>query len=154
RTSSCSGRANRRRNARPNDDGGHALASSWLQIHHTRGRSGHMRDDENLTAERATFVTHLACSASGARHGADELHNLSRERTPLLVPTDLAAAKKAWSRGARARGPRDLGRYRGLLPVRRARDIVSLGERVTPIMAMPRLAKTLKATEILVKDES
>jgi threonine synthase len=112
-----------------------------------------MRDDENLTTERATFVTHLECSATGARYAADELHNLSRERKPLLVRYDLASVKKALSKEALARRPRDLWRYRELLPVRRARDIVSLGEPVTPIMAMPRLAKTLTAAEILVKDE-
>src|SRR5262249_43969183 len=123
---------------------------------HDQGRHGrrHMRDDENLTAERATFVTHLECSATGARYAADELHNLSRERKPLLVRYDLAGVKKALSKEALERRPRDLWRYRELLPVRRARDIVSLGEPVTPIMAMPRLAKTLNATEILVKDES
>src|SRR5262245_40853334 len=122
---------------------------------HDERRHGrrHMRDDENLTAERATFVTHLECSATGARYTADELHNLSRERKPLLVRYDLAGVKKALSKEALARRPRDLWRYRELLPVRRARDIVSLGEPVTPIMAMPRLAKTLNATEILVKDE-
>jgi len=113
-----------------------------------------MRDDENCTTERATFVTHLECSATGARYAADELHNLSRERKPLLVRYDLAGIKKALTKEALARRPRDLWRYRELLPVRRARDIVSLGEPVTPIMVMPRLAKTLKATEILVKDES
>jgi threonine synthase len=113
-----------------------------------------MRDDENLTTERASFVTHLECSATGARYAADELHNLSRERKPLLVRYDLAGIKKALTKEALARRPRDLWRYRELLPVRRARDIVSLGEPVTPIMAMPRLANALKATEILVKDES
>src|SRR5881396_2835307 len=113
-----------------------------------------MRDDENLTAERPTFVTHLECSATGARYAADELHNLSRERKPLLVRYDLAGVKKALTKEALARRPRELWRYRELLPVRRARDIVSLGEPVTPIMVMPRLAKTLKANEILVKDES
>jgi threonine synthase len=105
-----------------------------------------MRDDENLITERASFVTHLECSATGARYAADEL--------PLLVRYDLAGIKKALTKEALARRPRDLWRYRELLPVRRARDIVSLGEPVTPIMAMPRIAKTLKATEILVKDES
>ena len=34
----------------------------------------------------------------------------------------------------------DLWRYRELLPVRRAQDIVSLGEAVTPLVAMPKLA--------------
>jgi threonine synthase len=52
-----------------------------------------------------------------------------------------------------ARRPRDLWRYRELLPVRRAEDIVSLGEAMTPIVAMPKLARMLGAGEILVKDE-
>ncbi|HET7021456.1 MAG TPA: threonine synthase [Xanthobacteraceae bacterium] len=113
-----------------------------------------MRDDENLTAERPTFVTHLECSATGARYRADELHNLSRERKPLIVRYDLDGVKKALSKEALARRPSDLWRYRELLPVRRARDIVSLGEPVTPLLALPRLAKALHAGEILVKDES
>ena len=112
-----------------------------------------MRDDDNLTAERPTFVTHLECSAMGARYPADELHNLSRERKPLLVRYDVEAIKKALRKEALARRPRDLWRYRELLPVRRARDIVSLGEPVTPILTLPRLAKTLAAGDILVKDE-
>jgi threonine synthase len=113
-----------------------------------------MRDDENLTAERPTFVTHLECSASGARYPADELHNLSRERKPLIVRYDLDGVKKALSKEALARRPSDLWRYGELLPVRRARDIVSLGEPVTPILTLPRLAQRLPAGEILVKDES
>ena len=113
-----------------------------------------MRDDDNLTAERPSFVTHLACSATGARYPADELHNLSRERKPLLVRYDLEAIKKGLSKQTLAGRPRDLWRYRELLPVRRAADIVSLGEPVTPILVLPRLAKTLAAGDILVKDES
>src|SRR5262249_59990793 len=113
-----------------------------------------MRDDENLTAERATFVTHLECSATGARYAADELHNLSRERKPLLVRYDLAGVKKALSKGALARRPRDLWRYRELLPVRRARDIVSLGEPITPLLTLPRLPKPLHPGQLVANDES
>jgi len=112
-----------------------------------------MRDDENLTTERATFVTHLECAATGERHGADELHNLSRAGKPLLVRYDLAGVRKALSKEALAARPRDLWRYRELLPVRRTKDIVSLGEPVTPLVSMPRLAARLRAGEILVKDE-
>src|SRR5438128_1597099 len=65
-----------------------------------------MRDDENLTAERPTFVTHLECSARGARYAADELHNLSREGKPLLVRYDLGGIKKALSKEALTRPPR------------------------------------------------
>ena len=112
------------------------------------------RDDENLTVERPTFVTHLECSMTGERYPADELHNLSRAGKPLLVRYDLAGVKKSLSREALAQRPHDLWRYRELLPVRRIEDIVSLGEAVTPIVAMPKLAKMLATTEILVKDES
>jgi threonine synthase len=111
------------------------------------------RDDENLTVERPTFVTHLECSATGERYPADELHNLSRAGKPLLVRYDLAGVKKSLSREALAQRPHDLWRYRELLPVRRVENIVSLGEAITPIVAMPKLAKKLTVAEILVKDE-
>jgi len=111
------------------------------------------RDDENLTVERPTFVTHLECSATGERYPADELHNLSRAGKPLLVRYDLAEVKKSLSREALAQRPHDFWRYRELLPVRRVENIVSLGEAITPIVALPKLAKKLTAAEILVKDE-
>jgi threonine synthase len=113
-----------------------------------------MRDDENLTAERPTFVTYLECSATGERHAADQRHNLSRAGKPLLARYDLAGVKKALSKEALARRPRDFWRYRELLPVRHAQHIVSLGEALTPIVAMSKLARGLAATDILVKDES
>jgi threonine synthase len=109
--------------------------------------------DENLTAERASFVTHLECAYTGERHNADEVHNLSRAGKPLLVRYDLAGVAKALSRAELARRPPDLWRYRELLPVRRAADIVSLGEAVTPIVPLPKISARLAAAEILVKDE-
>jgi threonine synthase len=86
-----------------------------------------VRHDENLTAERPTFVTHLECSATGEHYPADQVHNLSRTGKPLLVRYDLAGVKKALSKSALAERPPDLWRYRELLPVRRTADIVSLG---------------------------
>jgi threonine synthase len=112
-----------------------------------------MRDDENLLTQRATFVTHLECSQTGERHRADELHNLSRAGKPLLVRYDLDAIRNALSKPALAQRPHDLWRYRELLPVRRAEHIVSLGEAVTPLVAMRKLAADLHAGQILVKDE-
>jgi threonine synthase len=111
-----------------------------------------MRDDDNLTTERPTFVTHLECAATGERYPADELHNLSRAGKPLLVRYDLAAVAKALSKEALRERPPDLWRYRELLPVRRKENIVSLGEAMTPIVRMPKLAARL-GVEILIKDE-
>jgi threonine synthase len=109
--------------------------------------------EDNLTAERPTFVTHLECAATGERYPADELHNLSRAGKPLLVRYDLDGVKKALSKDALARRVPDLWRYRELLPVRRIEDIVSLGEAMTPVVALPKMARKLGSGEILVKDE-
>ena len=112
-----------------------------------------MQYDDNLTTERPTFVTHLECAVTGRRHPADEIHNLSRARKPLLVRYDLDGVKSAVSKDKLASRPPDLWRYRELLPVRRVQDIVSLGEAMTPLLPLPKLAAKLRGGEILVKDE-
>jgi threonine synthase len=112
-----------------------------------------VRHDENLIAERPTFVTHLECAATGEHYPADVVHNLSRAGKPLLVRYDLAGVKKALSKTALAARPPDLWRYRELLPVRRTADIVSLGEAMTPLVALGKLAEKLGGGELLVKDE-
>jgi threonine synthase len=109
--------------------------------------------DDNLTIERPTFVTHLECSETGERYPADQIHNLSRAGKPLLVRYDLDGVGKALSKEALAQRPADLWRYRELLPVRRVQDIVSLGEVMTPLVRLPRLAAKLGGAELLVKDE-
>jgi threonine synthase len=109
--------------------------------------------DENLTAERPTFVTHLECAATGERHSADEVHNTSRAGKPLLVRYNLAGVKMALSKEKLATRPPDLWRYREFLPVRRVQDIVSLGEPMTPLLPLPKISKKLRGGEILVKDE-
>jgi threonine synthase len=112
-----------------------------------------VRHDENLTAERPTFVTHLECSETGEHYPADQIHNLSRVGKPLLVRYDLAGVRKALTKDALRARPADLWRYRELLPVRRAEHIVSLGEAATPILVLRKLAAKLGGVELLVKDE-
>jgi threonine synthase len=109
--------------------------------------------DENLTVEHPTFVTHLECSYTGERYPADEVHGLSRAGKPLLVRYDLDGVRKALTKDALAKRPPDFWRYRELLPVRRIADIVSLGEAMTPLVALPRVAAGAGASELLVKDE-
>src|SRR6478609_3566936 len=112
-----------------------------------------MPHDDNLKARLPSFVTHLECAMTGERHEADQVHNLSRAGKPLLVRYDLAGIRKALSKETLANRAPDLWRYRELLPVRKTENIVSLGETMTPIVAMPRLSKKLGGGEILVKDE-
>jgi threonine synthase len=105
-----------------------------------------------------TFVTHLECSLTGERYPADQLHGLSKAGKPLLVRYDLDGIRRALPRDALASRPQTLWRYREMLPVRRAENILSLGEVVTPLIPLPRIASRLAAKgkkpgEILVKDE-
>ena len=112
-----------------------------------------MKHDDNLTAERATFVTHLECSITGARYEADRLHGLSEAGRPLLVRYDLEGVRSTLTREELARRPMDMWRWRELLPVRHAGNVVSLGENATPIISLPATSSRLGGGELLVKDE-
>ena len=117
-----------------------------------------MPDYEWTGTELPTFVTHLECSLTGERYPADQLHGLSKAGKPLLVRYDLDGVRRAFPRDALASRPQTLWRYREMLPVRRAENVLSLGEVVTPLIPLPRLASRLapkgqEPGEILVKDE-
>ena len=99
-----------------------------------------VKDNDNLTIERPTFVTHLECAMEGDHYPADQVHNLSKAGKPLLVRYDLQGVKKALSKDALRERPADMWRYRELLPVRKTADIVSLGEVTTPLIRLPKLA--------------
>src|ERR1700694_192203 len=102
-----------------------------------------VKQHDNLPTEPPTFVTHLECAMEGDHYPADQIHNLSKAGKPLLVRYDLAGVKKALTNEALARPPRDLCRYREMLPVRRVSDIVTLGELTTPLIRLPKLAKKI-----------
>jgi threonine synthase len=103
-----------------------------------------------------TFVTHLECGLTGERYPADTLQTLSRAGRPLLVRYDLDGLRRALSKETLAARPQTMWRYREMLPVRRAENVLSLGEVVTPLIDLPKIANRLRLRsggEILVKDE-
>ena len=103
--------------------------------------------------DSATFVSHLECSMTGDRYDADRLHGLSAVGRPLLVRYDLDGVRAAMTKEVLATRPRDLWRYRELLPVRHDLNIVSLGENETPLISLPKIARQSGVAEIIVKDE-
>src|SRR5216683_7097478 len=109
-----------------------------------------MPDHDWTGGDLPTFVSHLECSLSGERYPADRLHGLSQAGRPLLVRYDLDGVRRALPREALAARPQTFWRYRELLPVRHPENVVALGEVMTPLIALPRLAKS---GELLVKDE-
>ncbi len=108
-----------------------------------------MEISSNIAAVRRSFVTHLECSITGELYPADQIHGLSRAGRPLLVRYDLAGIRDHLSRAELEGRETDLWRWRELLPVRNADDIVSLGEIETPLVPIPKSG----GTNVLVKDE-
>ncbi len=100
------------------------------------------------------FVTHLECGMTGERLPADTIHNLSPQGYPILVRYDLDGIRKVFTKEKLRERDWSWWRYREMLPVRKAENIVSLGEVVTPLIPLPRLARELGASgDLLVKDE-
>jgi threonine synthase len=113
-----------------------------------------MPDFEWTGRDLPTFVTHLECGLTGERYEADRIQGLSKAGRPLLVRYDLAGVVKALAKDMLAERPQTMWRYREMLPVRRKENVVSLGEIVTPLISLPRIAaKIAPGGEILVKDE-
>jgi threonine synthase len=103
--------------------------------------------------EFETFVTHLECSATGARYPADEPRGLSDAGKPLLVRYDLerlARSVKPDTLAARGGG---FWKYREFLPVRKSADVVRLGEEMTPLVELGASAASAGAKQVIVKDE-
>lgn len=114
-----------------------------------------MSYDLNLTEKRPSFVTHLECGYEGDHYPPDQIHGLSKAGKPLLVRYDLDGVKAALTKDILKSRPMDMWRWRELLPVRDAVNIVSLGEIATPLIPLPSLAQKYGAlpANLLVKDE-
>ena len=113
-----------------------------------------MPDYDWTGGDLPNFVTHLECGLTGERYDADVIQGLSKAGRPLLVRYDLAGVVGALTKDMLAARPQTMWRYREMLPVRRPENVVSLGEIVTPLIALPRIAKQIApGGEILVKDE-
>ena len=103
--------------------------------------------------EYQTFVTHLECSYTGKVYPADKLHGLSDEGKPLLVRYDLEKLSKSVTRESLIMRDPEFWRYRELLPVRKSKNIVRLGEIMTPLLPANNLQHEWGSGEILIKDE-
>ncbi|MFY9554541.1 MAG: threonine synthase [Blastocatellia bacterium] len=98
-------------------------------------------------------VTHLYCSACGKSHPARTLINLCDCGKPLMVAYDLDRAAATLTREALAGRDASLWRYREVLPVDDDRNILSLGEGMTPLSKAERLGRKLGLTSLFIKDE-
>jgi len=105
------------------------------------------------SAATYSSLSHLECGRCGTRYDADKPQNLCECGTPLLVRYDLDQVASIVSKEDIAGRPNDLWRYHELLPVRDRRNVVSLGEGMTPILPIKDYGTRIGVPNLLVKDE-
>jgi threonine synthase len=104
---------------------------------------------------RFSYLDHLECGRCGTRHVASTVQNTCREcGSPLLARYDLTRLAAEVDRDAIATRRPDMWRYHELLPVGSAQAVVSLGEGMTPLLALPRLGERIGLPRLLMKDEA
>jgi threonine synthase len=105
-------------------------------------------------SQTESYILHLECPECGAHFSADELQTICAAcNSPIFAQYDLAAVKKAITKDEIKRRPRGVWRWAELLPVRHAKNRITLGEGDTPMLEAPNLAKSLGLTRLLIKDE-
>ncbi len=99
-----------------------------------------------------SLLSHIECSGCSSSFEADALHNLCpRCAAPLLCRYELGGGID-WPRSLETRPPA-MWRYWELLPLQSQDGPVSLGEVMTPLIALPRLGAELRLPRLVVKDE-
>ena len=107
-----------------------------------------------MTGSTGSTLVDLACSACGRTLEVDALQTTCPDcGKVLLARYDLAAARASMTPEALRTRPFTLWRYAELLPTRRTEFVTTLGEGGTPLLAAPRLGRTLGCADLFVKDE-
>ena len=104
-----------------------------------------------------SYVSHLECAYSGKRYEPGRVHTISEMGKPIIVKYDLERISVEVPRSSieESKEP-GFWRYSPLLPVSSEQNRVSLGEVVTPMIALENSESVLgvDAKSVFVKDES
>src|SRR5919109_1867230 len=100
-----------------------------------------------------SYFSHLECPVCGQRHSGREPTNVCACGRPLLARYDLAAIRRYVRRSDWTQRPPNLWRYRELLPVLDAANVITLGEGGTPLLPLRRLGAQLGLGRLYLKEE-
>ncbi|MDR2099201.1 MAG: threonine synthase [Campylobacteraceae bacterium] len=98
------------------------------------------------------YVTHLECPKCKSRY--KKLSQFCEKcSSPLLVRYDIKKIKSTFSKEKLLTRTYNLWRYKELLPIIHTKNIVSLGEVITPLIKLNALGKHLGFKNLFLKDE-
>src|SRR5215210_1253550 len=100
-----------------------------------------------------TFMTGLQCHLCGAKFPAEALWVCNQCLGPLEVVYDYAGAREAMTREVVEKRPRNVWRFRELLPIT-GEPRTGFHSGFTPLIRCDRLAERLGIRELYIKDDS
>lgn len=100
-----------------------------------------------------SYVTHLECAKCKKHYDSEVVNQLCECGGPLIVKYDLECVKENLKKeDLKGREP-NLWRYWELLPVKDKKNIVSLGEGMTPLIKMEVAGPAIGLNNLYLKDE-
>ena len=110
--------------------------------------------DPTTTSNSKRYITHFESAIdSTVSLPADQLQTMYKDK-PLWSRYDLDQVKSRMSKEVLTSRPRDMWRYRELLPVGNEICPVTMNKSMSPIIFCPQLAKQLGLKNVWIKDES
>ncbi len=99
-------------------------------------------------------ITHLECTLTGEEFDAAYPHRTNPANgKPLFARYDLDKAKATLTRESLEDRPKNMWRYREVMPVLHDANIITLGEGGTPLISADRLSSALGMSDVYIKDE-
>lgn len=100
-----------------------------------------------------SYVSHLYCPKCGNEYDTKQPQQLCTCGSPLLVEYNWDELKANVTPEDIGKRDATLWRYHEMLPVESEQNVVSLGEGMTPLLAMPTLGKDMGVENLYMKDE-
>ena len=99
-------------------------------------------------------ITHLECTLTGEHFDASQPHRTNPANgKPLFARYDLDRAKTTLTKDSLDERPKNIWRYREVMPVVDDANVITLGEGGTPLISADRLTDALGMRNVYIKDE-
>ena len=109
---------------------------------------------KSSNSEGRRYITHFESAIEpGVTLPADQIQMMHADR-PLWSRYDLDAVKRVMTKEELAKRPRDMWRYRELLPIGTEIEPVTMNKSMSPIIECPQLASKFNLKNVWIKDES